>query len=72
MILSNRGHCRNGWVNQTMKKINRLYQLRQNIFVRRKNFEKKERKSDVGEWEWEWEMRSENNAGKQEGVSTEY
>lgn len=55
-----------------MKKINRLYQLRQNIFVRRKNFEKKERKSDVGEWEWEWEMRSENNAGKQEGVSTEH
>ena len=51
MILSKRRSYRNEWVNQRMRKINRLYQLRGNFFVRGKNFEKKKRKSDVGEWE---------------------
>ena len=49
MILSKKGRCGNGGINQRMRKFHRLYELRGNIFVRGKIFEKKQRKSDVGQ-----------------------
>ena len=49
MILSKKGRCGNGGINQRMRNFHRLYELRGNIFVRGKFFEKKQRKSDVGQ-----------------------
>ena len=59
MILSKKGHSRNGSVKQRMRKIHRLYQLRGNLFVRKEFWEKAKKM-----WCWWMRIRMRNEIRK--------